>query len=96
MFVFIIDCGCAGKMPPGYVPYSVNSSIPFNPIATNGEPFPWHKPNLPNNVRPIRYTLTVHPNLTTFDVKGICFIGMCFFFIKLRNFSQDPKCYKRQ
>lgn len=57
-------------MPPGYILDHYNSSLPFNPIATNGEPFPWFLPNLPNNVRPIRYTLTIHPNLTTFDVKG--------------------------
>lgn len=69
-YFFALDCGCAGKMPPGYIPEHYNSSLPFNPIATNGEPFPWHKPNLPNNVRPIRYTLTIHPNLTTLDVKG--------------------------
>lgn len=69
-FSFHADCGCAGKMPPGYIPETYNSSQPFNPIATNGEPFPWHKLNLPNNVRPTRYTLTIHPNLTTLDVKG--------------------------
>lgn len=57
-------------MPPGYILDHYNSSLPFNPIATNGEPFPWFLPNLPNNVRPIRYTLTIHPNLTTLDVKG--------------------------
>lgn len=69
-FHFFLDCGCAGKMPPGYIPDNYNSSLPFNPIATNGEPFPWFLPNLPNNVKPIRYTLTIHPNLTTLDVKG--------------------------
>lgn len=58
-------------MPPGYILDHYNSSLPFNPIATNGEPFPWFLPNLPNNVKPIRYTLTIHPNLTTLDVKGI-------------------------
>lgn len=57
-------------MPPGYIPEHYNSSLPFNPIATNGEPFPWLLPTLPNNVKPIRYTLTIHPNLTTLDVKG--------------------------
>lgn len=71
IFNFIYsDCACAGKMPPGYMSDSYNSSLPFNPIATNGEPFPWFLPNLPNNVRPIRYALTIHPNLTTLDVKG--------------------------
>lgn len=58
-------------MPPGYILDHYNSSLPFNPIATNGEPFPWFLPNLPNNVRPLRYTLTIHPNLTTLDVKGM-------------------------
>lgn len=67
---YFSDCACAGKMPPGYMSDSYNSSLPFNPIATNGEPFPWFLPNLPNNVRPIRYALTIHPNLTTLDVKG--------------------------
>lgn len=69
--IFSIDCSCAGKMPPGYILDHFNSSLPFNPIATNGEPFPWFLPNLPNNVRPLRYTLTIHPNLTTLDVKGM-------------------------
>lgn len=57
-------------MPPGYVPENHNSSLPFNPIATNGEPFPWFLPHLPNSLKPVRYTLTIHPNLTTLDVKG--------------------------
>lgn len=70
-FLGISDCSCAGKMPPGYILDHYNSSLPFNPIATNGEPFPWFLPNLPNNVRPLRYTLTIHPNLTTLDVKGM-------------------------
>ncbi|CAD7077324.1 unnamed protein product [Hermetia illucens] len=64
------DCACAGKMPPGYTPDDGNGSLPFNPIATNGEPFPWLEPTLPNFARPLRYTLTIHPNLTTLDVKG--------------------------
>lgn len=61
-------------MPPGYIPENYNSSLPFNPIATNGEPFPWLLPTLPNNVKPIRYTLTIHPNLTTLDVKGELYV----------------------
>uniref|UniRef100_A0A182VFF0 Aminopeptidase n=1 Tax=Anopheles merus TaxID=30066 RepID=A0A182VFF0_ANOME len=63
-------CPCAGKIPPGYVPDGYNSSEPFLPIATNGQPFPWLLPTLPNNVKPNRYILTIHPNLTTLDVKG--------------------------
>lgn len=63
-------CPCAGKIPPGYVPEGVNNTEPFQPIATNGQPFPWLQPYLPSHIRPIRYTLTIHPNLTTLDVKG--------------------------
>ncbi|XP_055637883.1 endoplasmic reticulum aminopeptidase 2 isoform X2 [Toxorhynchites rutilus septentrionalis] len=63
-------CPCAGKIPPGFTPEGYNSSEPFQPIATNGQPFPWLLPTLPNNVRPNRYVLTIHPNLTTLDVKG--------------------------
>ncbi|XP_058449769.1 endoplasmic reticulum aminopeptidase 2 isoform X1 [Malaya genurostris] len=63
-------CPCAGKIPPGYIQDGYNSSEPFQPIATNGQPFPWLLLSLPNNVRPNRYMLTIHPNLTTLDVKG--------------------------
>uniref|UniRef100_A0A182NN63 Aminopeptidase n=1 Tax=Anopheles dirus TaxID=7168 RepID=A0A182NN63_9DIPT len=66
----LLVCPCAGKIPPGYVPDGYNSSEPFQPIATNGQPFPWLLPTLPNNVKPNRYILTIHPNLTTLDVKG--------------------------
>lgn len=64
------ECGCAGKMPPGYMLDNYNASVPFNPIATNGEPFPWHQLQLPDSIRPVRYTLTIHPNMTSIDVKG--------------------------
>ncbi|XP_055384625.1 endoplasmic reticulum aminopeptidase 2 isoform X2 [Condylostylus longicornis] len=64
------DCSCAGKMPPGYTGEGENGSQIFNPIATNGEPFPWLEPNLPIFIKPIKYSVTIHPNLTTLDVKG--------------------------
>lgn len=71
LIIFLFsDCPCAGRMPPGYIPDYYNNSLPFAPIATNGQPFPWLQQNLPNNVRPNRYMLTIHPNLTTLDVKG--------------------------
>lgn len=57
-------------MPPGYMLDNYNASVPFNPIATNGEPFPWHQLQLPDSIRPVRYTLTIHPNMTSIDVKG--------------------------
>ncbi|XP_049725307.1 endoplasmic reticulum aminopeptidase 2 isoform X2 [Elephas maximus indicus] len=37
------------------------------PVATNGEPFPWHKLRLPHLVIPLHYDLLVHPNLTSLD-----------------------------
>ncbi|XP_070425720.1 endoplasmic reticulum aminopeptidase 2 [Equus przewalskii] len=37
------------------------------PVATNGQPFPWHELRLPTVVTPLRYDLFVHPNLTSLD-----------------------------
>lgn len=65
--MWFLECACA-KLPPGY--YSDEDNVPFNPIATNGEPYPWLLPDLPTNIRPIQYILTLHPNLTNLDVKG--------------------------
>ncbi|XP_073815531.1 endoplasmic reticulum aminopeptidase 2 isoform X1 [Musca autumnalis] len=64
------DCSCARKLPTGLQTDTENVTEPFNPIATNGEPFPWLNLTLPTNVRPMRYMVTIHPNLTTLDVKG--------------------------
>lgn len=64
------DCPCAGKMPKGYVLDGYNSSEKFEPYATNGQLFPWLLPFLPSNIRPNRYTILIHPNLTTLEVKG--------------------------
>jgi len=54
----------------GYETDEENNTQPFNPIATNGEPFPWLEKMLPTSARPLRYMVTIHPNLTTLDVKG--------------------------
>ncbi|XP_049306510.1 endoplasmic reticulum aminopeptidase 2 isoform X1 [Bactrocera dorsalis] len=64
------DCSCAGKMAPGFETDEENDTQPFNPIATNGEPYPWLEVALPTSTRPLRYMVTIHPNLTTLDVKG--------------------------
>lgn len=66
----IIDCPCGRKLPTGLETDEDNVTEAFNPIATNGEPFPWLNITLPTNLRPIRYMVTIHPNLTTLDVKG--------------------------
>jgi hypothetical protein len=57
-------------MPKGYVLDGYNSSEKFEPYATNGQLFPWLLPFLPSNIRPNRYTILIHPNLTTLEVKG--------------------------
>ncbi|KAM3940672.1 leucyl-cystinyl aminopeptidase [Leptodactylus fuscus] len=40
------------------------------PIATNGELFPWTKSRLPNDIKPLEYDITLHPNLTTLEFSG--------------------------
>ena len=64
------DCSCRRKLPSGEESDEEATAQPFNPIATNGEPFPWLEMSLPSNARPMRYMVTIHPNLTTLDVKG--------------------------
>lgn len=76
-FTSVPDCSCARKLPTGLQTDTENVTEPFNPIATNGEPFPWLNLTLPTNARPMRYMVTIHPNLTTLDVKGMC--TLCYF-----------------
>lgn len=71
------DCSCAGKTASGYETDEENNTQPFNPIATNGEPFPWLEKTLPTSARPLRYMVTIHPNLTTLDVKGELVNAFC-------------------
>lgn len=40
------------------------------PLATNGQPFPWHRMRLPETVSPVHYDLFLHPNLTSLDFSG--------------------------
>ena len=43
---------------------------PAEPIATNGEPFPWNDVRLPDSLVPLRYSVVLHPNLTTLFMRG--------------------------
>ncbi|XP_024085404.1 endoplasmic reticulum aminopeptidase 1-like isoform X2 [Cimex lectularius] len=65
------DCPCAGERPPYMDEHGrINGSRNIIPIATNNELFPWNNLRLPHYVRPTRYHINIHPNLTTLDVKG--------------------------
>ncbi|XKL69322.1 hypothetical protein PGB90_007091 [Kerria lacca] len=65
------DCPCIGMKPMFLTEENgVNASRTVIPIATNGEIFPWNNLRLPTFVRPERYHINIHPNLTTLEVKG--------------------------
>ncbi|XP_073998601.1 endoplasmic reticulum aminopeptidase 1-like isoform X3 [Rhodnius prolixus] len=65
------DCPCAGEKPPYLDEHGrPNRTRNIIPIATNNELFPWNNVRLPHFAKPIRYQITMHPNLTTLDVKG--------------------------
>ncbi|XP_017777374.1 PREDICTED: endoplasmic reticulum aminopeptidase 1-like isoform X2 [Nicrophorus vespilloides] len=64
------ECTCAGEKPPNYVDEDWNVTKVFVPRATNGQVFPWNNIRLPTFAKPSRYNITIHPNLTTLDVKG--------------------------
>jgi len=71
----LTECPCAGEKPDHLGDEVLsNSTGPSVPLATNGEVFPWNNVRLPTFVRPLRYTLRVHPNLTTLEVKGNFFV----------------------
>ena len=48
----------------------VTVTPPPEAIATNGEPFPWNDVRLPDSIVPLRYSVVLHPNLTTLFLRG--------------------------
>lgn len=48
----------------------VEATPPPEAIATNGDPFPWNDVRLPDSIVPIRYSIVLHPNLTTLFLRG--------------------------
>ncbi|XP_031336695.1 endoplasmic reticulum aminopeptidase 1-like isoform X2 [Photinus pyralis] len=64
------ECTCAGNKPPNYVDDEWNETKMLVPRATNGQIFPWNNIRLPTFITPTRYNITMHPNLTTLEVKG--------------------------
>eukprot|EP00057_Strongylocentrotus_purpuratus_P033550 XP_791814.4 PREDICTED: endoplasmic reticulum aminopeptidase 2 [Strongylocentrotus purpuratus] len=43
---------------------------PTQATATNGERFPWDEIRLPSSANPFEYEIFLHPNLSTFEVRG--------------------------
>ncbi|XP_046624056.1 endoplasmic reticulum aminopeptidase 2-like isoform X1 [Neodiprion virginianus] len=62
------DCPCAGEKPANLE--AEDEGDDGGPFATNGEVFPWNNVRLPTFAHPTRYNITIHPNLTTLEVKG--------------------------
>ncbi|XP_051160347.1 endoplasmic reticulum aminopeptidase 2-like isoform X1 [Leptopilina boulardi] len=76
------DCPCAGEKPANL---EINEDEEGGELlATNGEVFPWNNVRLPSFAHPTRYIITIHPNLTTLEVKGQVTIE--FFVDKETNF----------
>ncbi|XP_018327042.1 endoplasmic reticulum aminopeptidase 1 isoform X2 [Agrilus planipennis] len=78
------ECSCVGYKNSNYIDEDDNETKPFVPRATNGQVFPWNNIRLPTFVKPIRYNITIHPNLTTLDVKAQ--ISVLFFVEKDTQF----------
>ncbi|KAJ8936471.1 hypothetical protein NQ314_012334 [Rhamnusium bicolor] len=68
--VYASDCTCAGEKPTNYIDEGTNMTRTFVPRATNGQIFPWNNIRLPTSLKPTRYNLTIHPNLTTLEVRS--------------------------
>lgn len=48
----------------------------IQPVATNGKLFPWAQDRLPTAIMPLRYELTLHPNLTSMTFTGSVTISL--------------------
>lgn len=65
------ECGCAGTPPAGSRRNGArHSTTPQPRLAVGGASYPWPGARLPGFVEPHRYTLLLHPNLTTHEIKG--------------------------
>ncbi|XP_068627142.1 leucyl-cystinyl aminopeptidase [Battus philenor] len=69
------DCPCAGEslLIPGQPPTESEANVAAankDRIATSGAVFPWRGARLPTFVLPKHYSLWLHPNLTTGELRG--------------------------
>ncbi|CAG5000144.1 unnamed protein product [Parnassius apollo] len=69
------DCPCNGDNPMilGQPPTEAETSVAAankDRIATNGVVFPWRGARLPTFILPKHYSLWLHPNLTTGELRG--------------------------
>ncbi|KAJ8706619.1 hypothetical protein PYW07_012697 [Mythimna separata] len=69
------DCPCAGEstLIPGQPPTDSEASVAASNkerIASNGAVFPWRGARLPTFIIPKHYSLWLHPNLTTGELRG--------------------------
>lgn len=69
------DCPCAGEatLIPGQPPTDSEANVAAankERIASNGVVFPWRGARLPAFVIPKHYSLWLHPNLTTGELRG--------------------------
>ncbi|KPJ20147.1 Endoplasmic reticulum aminopeptidase 2 [Papilio machaon] len=73
------DCPCAGGSPliPGQAPTEPETSVSSanndykDRIASNGAVFPWRGARLPTFMVPMHYSLWLHPNLTTGELREL-------------------------
>ncbi|CAG9790541.1 unnamed protein product [Diatraea saccharalis] len=73
--IVVVDCPCAGDNPliPGQPPTGAETNTAAankDRIASNGQVFPWRGARLPTFVIPKHYSLWLHPNLTTGELRG--------------------------
>ncbi|XP_046395915.1 glutamyl aminopeptidase-like isoform X2 [Ischnura elegans] len=62
------ECPCIANEGNGSLQGAGPSTT--TPTTPTGEPCPWSNLRLPHTLHPIRYNITIHPNLTTLHVKG--------------------------
>jgi len=74
-FKLFAGSGCASDYLDGVFNLDMHPQLDQPFVATNGELFPWNSSRLPEFIKPLHYTISIHPNLTTLDVSGNNFLS---------------------